>query len=818
MPTTQSGKTEVAPNPFRKMKVAMLNNKYRIVPVQPGTKKPAYPTDKGWKLYSNWDVSGPLTKGNFDALKSQVAASMGIVLGTHPALPADERLVSVDLDITDPELKKALGPVAETALGGEDSVWRYGSPLKMGAAFIRVKLPDAAMKLTKRQVKFGGDEKVELLAEGQQVLVGGLHPDGVEYCWRNPKRAIPDIPVSDLPVLTLDELDALLAAFGEAGRLAGFGVNVAGAKAGVKSNKAEAEFPVLDLPSAKTLQAALGAVKNDFQRETWVMICKGYRACCEAALGEDAVVADLEAFDRRYVGGSDGGKALEAILNEHERLPRGFGLWQLVSNLVATLPGDTKEGLLDMQRQASAKHAFSDAPIDNPMLDAQVEAVNEASIPAWVRDTNRRFAFVSGEGATSAMCLVKFAPDGTWTQTEYSLAVKEHANDQIDIGTRRDGTPIRKNRLEAWMTQPGRRSYPNGIKFMPGKPREHDGCLNTWKGWGVDPKPGAWGTIKDHILNIICAGDQMNFDYTIRWIAYRVQNLDGPVGVVPVISGEQGNGKSVFGGWLAKIMGSSCLTVSSSDDVLGKFNIHLRDCNLVVCEEAFFSGDPTFRGKLKSMITDQTLRVEGKFLPSQAVQNHLAMIWLTNEVHSAPVEVTDRRYFAMESAKKKSRAYYDHLVVAADAELPAFFDHLLHLDLSGFVVMDFPKTEARAEQMRYTLKGATRFGMEMLERGQFPKGTGNDFSKDLFKDWDQQPIFIPKDAMRDAMVDFAKQYERGKFVSDREIKAMAEALGGQEEKRRAGESGRERVWRLPPRGLARDALNEALGINQKKQD
>lgn len=448
------------------------------------------------------------------------------------------------------------------------------------------------------------------------------------------------------------------------------------------------------------------------------------------------------------------------------------------------------------------------------MLEEVAAKSKAAAVPAWVRDMNARYAFLAGEGASANMCLLEFFNDGAWKQIEHRLAEKTHANDMVDVGE--PGSPEFKNRLAAWLKHPARRSYLRGIAFLPGKPREWDGFFNTWGGWGLEPLPGSWANIEAHIRDILCGGDTDVFDYFMGWLAWRVQNPEGVMGVVPVFRGEQGCGKSMVAEWLKKVFGESCMATAHSDDIVGKFNPDLGNKNLVICEEAFFAGDPSFRGKLKALITEATLRVEGKFLPSRRVRNHLGMIWLTNETHSAPAEVGDRRFFVVECGPKRDHGYYAKLVAAAEGELPAFFHHLLTRDLTGFTVQAFPKTVARADQIGKNLTGLNRFGMEMLDRGKFPKGCDGGFMGDTFKDWDTQPIFIPKEALRDAISDFMRQHDRSRHVSDREVKALVEALGGQEFRPRATDADRKRVWRVPPRSQARDAFEEKLGMTPKK--
>ena len=63
---------------------------------------------------------------------------------------------------------------------------------------------------------------------------------------------------------------------------------------------------------------------------------------------------------------------------------------------------------------------------------------------------------------------------------------------------------------------------------------------------------------------------------------------------------------------LKRIIGQHGLTISNSRHLVGNFNAHLRDCIFLFADEAFFAGDKQHVGVLNSLITDDTLTVEGK--------------------------------------------------------------------------------------------------------------------------------------------------------------------------------------------------------------
>src|SRR6516164_1279899 len=71
---------------------------------------------------------------------------------------------------------------------------------------------------------------------------------------------------------------------------------------------------------------------------------------------------------------------------------------------------------------------------------------------------------------------------------------------------------VRMPLAQWWLGHRGRRQY-RGITFRPGGPTVISECLNLWQGWGVEPKPGNWGLIEEHIYQVIAGGNREFGDY-----------------------------------------------------------------------------------------------------------------------------------------------------------------------------------------------------------------------------------------------------------------------------------------------------------------
>ena len=68
--------------------------------------------------------------------------------------------------------------------------------------------------------------------------------------------------------------------------------------------------------------------------------------------------------------------------------------------------------------------------------------------------------------------------------------------------------------------------------------------------------------------------------------------------------------------------------MTSSEEVIGKFNGHLEDCILFVADEAYWGGDKRCVGRLQGMIIEPWLPIERKGFDLVRVKNMLHVVML----------------------------------------------------------------------------------------------------------------------------------------------------------------------------------------------
>jgi hypothetical protein len=130
------------------------------------------------------------------------ALNTGLLTATTPA---------IDIDVTDDEVAEEIEILVEDMLG--KSAVRIGRAPKRAILF-RADVPFA--KLVANFVALNGTtHKVEVLAQGQQIVVNGIHPDTQQpYRWHGGEPG-PDLKHADLPLLTAEKAAAFIAAAAE---------------------------------------------------------------------------------------------------------------------------------------------------------------------------------------------------------------------------------------------------------------------------------------------------------------------------------------------------------------------------------------------------------------------------------------------------------------------------------------------------------------------------------------------------------------------------------------------------------------------------
>jgi hypothetical protein len=122
-----------------------------------------------------------------------------------------------------------------------------------------------------------------------------------------------------------------------------------------------------------------------------------------------------------------------------------------------------------------------------------------------------------------------------------------------------------------------------------------------------------------------------------------------------VFLGKRGTGRSVLGTAMCRIFGNHSLHISSPEHLVGRFNAHQRQCAFLFSDEAFTGADRAAEGRLKRLITEGTLTIEGKGKDIITVPNHMHVMMASNEDWVVPAGEKERRYEVQEVADEHAQ-------------------------------------------------------------------------------------------------------------------------------------------------------------------
>ena len=257
---------------------------------------------------------------------------------------------------------------------------------------------------------------------------------------------------------------------------------------------------------------------------------------------------------------------------------------------------------------------------------------------------------------------------------------------------------------QAWMEWGGRNSK-QGVLFDPKIGASHPDFLNLWQGWAYDPvqKEGGWSLLETLLRDGLCAGDADVFEYVMKWSAYMIQRPEKPAEVAICFQGPKGAGKGTFGRTMSALAGRHGMHVTSSSQVSGRFNSHLRDTICLFADEAITPHDKEAESKLKGLITEKTQAYEGKGADIITGRNCVHIIMASNDDWFIPMGMEGERRFMVQkiidiwaNQKEKFRGLNAQL---DNGGYEALMYDLLNMDIGDWAPRkDIPATEAAAEQ------------------------------------------------------------------------------------------------------------------------
>lgn len=350
--------------------------------------------------------------------------------------------------------------------------------------------------------------------------------------------------------------------------------------------------------------------------------------------------------------------------------------------------------------------------IDYHVLVAKAEPYVPVSDAAIAR-VNREYAFIV-TGGRPAVIYEKKSSDGTIEVDYWSLeALRQYFSNQLVVAGR---SQVKLG--DYWLAHPDRRTY-RGLIFEPGK--EYPELYNLWQGFSFEPdESGDWSIFKEHLIENICQDDEDLFNWVFGWFAHIVQHPGEKSGTSLSIRGEQGTGKTIVGKIFGRLIKRHYTLIDQERYLFGQFNAHMASTILLHSDEGFWGGDPRHVGKLKSLVTSDTQRIEQKGRDSLEVNNYLRLLITSNEEWVVPAAFDERRFAVIDAGLKRQqdREYFlSMLKQMENGGYGGLLYELLNFDLSKTNIGILPKTDALTEQKEISMDPVSLYWYSCLQQG-----------------------------------------------------------------------------------------------------
>jgi phage/plasmid-associated DNA primase len=221
---------------------------------------------------------------------------------------------------------------------------------------------------------------------------------------------------------------------------------------------------------------------------------------------------------------------------------------------------------------------------------------------------------------------------------------------------------------------------------------------------------------------VIASGDEEIYNYIMAWMARIVQDPGGKrPGVTLVLRGKQGTGKGCFVNNFGKIFGKHFIQITNQQQLIGRFNFHMKDALFMFVDEGTWGGNREAEGVLKGLITEETLMCEPKGKDPFTIKNHMNIVIASNNEWVVPAGLEERRFFVLDVSDEhiQDTEYFKRLYDQMDnGGREAMLYDLLRLDISDVDLRSFPRTGALLDQIFQTMSTVRKFWLDRLRNGQ----------------------------------------------------------------------------------------------------
>lgn len=237
------------------------------------------------------------------------------------------------------------------------------------------------------------------------------------------------------------------------------------------------------------------------------------------------------------------------------------------------------------------------------------------------------------------------------------------------------------NRYDKVMFQPEEKvSLRKTFEMPPAEVKgQHQRVLNLFEGYCIEPKPGDWSLIRQHLYEVWCLSDDEKFELVLDFLCNLVRFGWIKQEIALQMRSDYGSGKStVLDKLFRPILGPHYLPALEISRLGSQFNALLESALLVIFEEVEGAGKK-IDGIIRDMITGGYKTIEAKGIDATTRLNFSNVIFLTNKTTAAPSALNDRRVVTLNLSdhRRGDFEYFNALHAQLDGDGPAAFLHYL---------------------------------------------------------------------------------------------------------------------------------------------
>ena len=267
------------------------------------------------------------------------------------------------------------------------------------------------------------------------------------------------------------------------------------------------------------------------------------------------------------------------------------------------------------------------------------------------------------------------------------------------------------------------------VLFDPRRQLNDPSVCNLWGGWPLQPAAGS-ATDQDtvqrwlSVLHYACGDSDAIFDWVLKWIAYPLQNTGTKMRTSIIMHGTEGSGKNTVWDAVRRIYGRYGMQITQTQ-------LEQQWCDWLSAR-MFIVGNEVLqrqeqiqqKGRLKTIVSDATIRIERKFMNGRTEYNFANLVFLSNELQPLNIDPEDRRFLVIWTpvAHPDGPAFYKGLGEPANGQdgmpesaVQAIYRYMLDLDLGDFGPHTKPPmTQAKKDLIDASMESGQRFVRDWL--------------------------------------------------------------------------------------------------------